>query len=465
MSRSISNSSRAVIVALSFILSSCGSPENPPDIQRIVLVTIDTLRTDHLSLYGYPRETSPFIDSLGKSGVVFDRAYTSMPTTVPSHASLFTSLYPLQHGIRNNFHKLNSDQRTLAEVMRDNGFVTAAFPSVWFLTGRGGGLERGFDVVGTPPRPKQGQEKYRGAQETVSTVIEWLNEKSASDKLFIWVHLFDPHQPLRPPNEQLNEILSLKDEQKMVPFLTKVQKIELDVHGEKNEMLSYVNKYDAEVRYADTQLRRLYDAMLRYDGETLWIITADHGQGLGTHHYKHHSSRLYNEQLQVPLIFHSTTGRFPPARIDALAENIDVFPTLVDLLNLKVEVIPDSVGCSLYPYLVECGEKYCEKSFAFSEQRVFSNRRDDHEKRPEFAVQSSNLKIIKTITGQEQVFDMTSGPYEQKKLAKPAWPEATSALRQEMGQRLEFLLQNAAQEGELVDEEVMNNLRSLGYIQ
>ena len=269
-----------------------------------MLVTLDTLRADHLGVYGYPRPTSPFLDELASRGVVFERAYAPMATTAPSHASIFTSLHPLEHGVMSNGRRLGASFPTLAERLRASGFRTAGFVSThahW----RPLGLDRGFETFDA--RPRESREVYRTADRTVDAALAWLSDCGACDRLMLFVHLFDAHAPLRPPERHLDVFRTAAPDARLAhaTFLAASHRVPTAFYSDDpGRMLFIMDRYDAEVRFVDEQLRRLYDGLASHglsDG-TLWIVTADHGEGLGNHRWMGHG-QAYEESLRVPLIF------------------------------------------------------------------------------------------------------------------------------------------------------------------
>ncbi|MHC4220645.1 MAG: sulfatase, partial [Planctomycetota bacterium] len=182
---------RAVLNRLD--LGDLQTPDPSQRSDRILLITLDTLRADHLSCYGYPRRTSPFIDSIAAEGVRFTRAFAPMATTVPSHASMLTGLYPLQHGVLKNGNRLSDDVGTLPEILASAGFETAGFVS----TNRhfaDGNLHQGFRHF-DEPAPEGLELQYRCAEQTLDTARAWLAQTPPPPRLFLWIHLFDPHMP------------------------------------------------------------------------------------------------------------------------------------------------------------------------------------------------------------------------------------------------------------------------------
>ena len=237
---------------------------------NIVLITIDTLRADHLGSYGAARGPTPALDALASEGLRFENAISPVPLTRPAHASLLTGLYPPEHGIRDNLPaKLDSSIPTLATRLEAAGYHTAAFVGS-FLLGRGSGLEAGFDVFGdgsiAGAGDRIGSTAERRAEEVAAEALEYLS--TARAPFLLWVHFYDPHAPYDPPG-------------------------------------AFSGKgYSGEIAYTDSQVGRLVDR-LRARGlldSTLVVATADHGEGLGDHGEDEHGVLVYEETLRVPLI-------------------------------------------------------------------------------------------------------------------------------------------------------------------
>lgn len=275
-------------------------------LDRIYLIIIDTLRADHLGCYGYPRNTSPFIDSLAKEGILFEKAYSQSSSTCPSHASIFTGLYPFQHRVLANGYVLDDSYTTLAEILRDNGFKTAAFASTdrhFRVTNINQGFDFYEDPVGTMELLGR---VYRSARLTKKNASIWLNNFDTNQKLFLWLHFFDPHIPYRPPKIHIQEI---KESLNRQDFLRYMKNIPTDMEVFENKIYKMYRKiirYDAEIRYVDEELKHFF-SFIDHKGlnkNALWIITSDHGEGLGQHKWYIHGKLLYQEQIHVPLIFY-----------------------------------------------------------------------------------------------------------------------------------------------------------------
>ena len=299
----------------------------------VVLVTIDTLRADHVGAYGSRRGATPNLDALAARGVLVEDAVVQVPQTRPSHASIFTGLYPFEHGLRDNASAgLSPRFETLATVLKAAGYQTAAFIGAYPVS-RASGLARGFDFYGDPFRgdlesPTDDSPNERPASDVVDEALAWLRRPRSPSPLFLWVHLFDPHHPYEPP----------------APFASRFAK----------------EPYDGEVAFADSQLKRLLDALDRSDasGRRLTVVTSDHGEGLGDHGEDEHHLFVYDSTLKVPLILVGA-GLPRGTRVRGQFRSIDLMPTVLDLVgvtsprvtglsraqNLRAgAVIPDNVS-------------------------------------------------------------------------------------------------------------------------
>jgi len=485
-----------ISAGLIFIIAEQKKSKEEP-IDRIILVTIDTLRADHLGSYGYPRRTSPFIDTLSREGIQFQRAFSSMSLTAPSLASIFTSLYPLQHNVHTNDQKLNDLFLTLAELLSTMDYRTAAFVSVPFLGSLN--LHQGFDIF-TIPNPRSymnvtwpkisekanaGEIKglkgpvYGNAMETIYSAIKWVDNLQPTDRFFLWVHLYDPHTPYYPPASFLeiftNE--STQERESSIRFLLEEHHIDFDFYGNNTEeMLGTINRYDGEILFADTELKRLYKHLQRkgLDSHSLWIITSDHGEGLGNHRYLVHDRHIYNEQVRVPLIFRFSSGAFQGLSIDQVVEHVDILPTVMELIGGELRnQIKNIQGVSLVALFSENQEVLPIKDYAFSERIVpqgISLPKDyegGEEEREKFALQNSEYKYIYKTKGTDEFFDLRKDPYELKNMVGSD-TEEEKELRNLIILKVKQLRQDnidIAKPESVVDKETIEQLKALGYIQ
>ncbi len=295
------------------LLSGCtASSEDRPSsaerLENVLLVTFDTTRADHLGCYGGDPRVSPAIDALAARGILFERAYTCVPFTLPAHATLLTGQNPFTHGVRTNgLYRLSQSANTLAESFQSAGAVTAAFVSCSVL-GRSKGLDQGFDVYVDPGSGVDEQEIERPAHDTVDACLRWL--VTIDGPFFLWVHFYDPHAPQREPD---------------------------DLKGVFN------SAYDAEIHHADRNLKRLLDALhSRELLERTWVcITADHGEGLQYHIEQAHGTYLYEATMRVPLVLAHPS--LVTSRVLSPVGLIDVAATLLEIAGLPAL---DTAGAS-----------------------------------------------------------------------------------------------------------------------
>lgn len=275
---------------------------------NVLLITLDTTRADRLGCYGYTGARTPVLDALAASGVLCERVSTVAPMTLPTHTSLFTGLYPAEHGVRTNGRtRLDNSIPTLAEVLTRHGYDTGAFVASFVLDARFG-LARGFrtydDEVSGHEAAADDQHRERNGASVVDAALAWLGARRTAP-FFCWVHLFDPHAPYLPHTDVFGD----------------------DFAG---------RPYDAEIAYVDRQIGRLVDFLKArgLDSKTLVVVIGDHGEGLSEHGETRHGLMLYSATMHVPLIV-TLRDRFAPGRrVAANLSPVDVSPTLLDLLGL-----------------------------------------------------------------------------------------------------------------------------------
>jgi arylsulfatase A-like enzyme len=354
----------AVLLALAALLAAVGC--SSPSAQRrsaanILLITVDTLRADHLSSWGYARATSPTLDALAAEGMRFDQAWSQWPKTGPSFASLFTSTYPKDNGIvRKIGIPLPAGFLMLAESLQRRGYATYAVVSNGAV-GREFYFDQGFDTyVETwklPPEPDGSANTAEVVTREARKVIDGIDR---SKPYFLWVHYIDPHFPYTPPPALLEPYLGDATYEPLATLdVSRGQQRQMggiasgQVLDARTDLGYYVAAYDAEIAYADHQIGLLLDG-LRGRGlleNTLTVFTSDHGESLGEHSYFFDHGRFgFETCLHVPLIFHFP-GRIAP-RVDAQpAELLQVAPTILQFAGAS---LPDGVwlqGHSLMPRL------------------------------------------------------------------------------------------------------------------
>jgi len=306
------------------------SPEGAAP-RNFLLVSIDTLRADHLSAYGYPWETSSNFDALAREGVLFERAYCQIPVTGPSHATLLTGLQPQTHGAYRNGVRMNDSAISLAQILQDSGYRTAAFLSAWTMRSKLTGLDRGFDTYDEDMTDSYGMvNSQRPANETCNRAIAWLGAQDGEEPFFLFLHLFDPHEP----------------------YDLKGGFEDLEVSGEKPPARpGEIVRYDSEIAFADTHMARVIRAVEKrgWLDETLIVVVADHGEAFGEHGYNGHGRRVHEPGIHVPLLFHYPRGLARDRRVEQLAGLIDLAPTVLELMGAKA--LGAHQGKSLAPWL------------------------------------------------------------------------------------------------------------------
>jgi arylsulfatase A-like enzyme len=437
--------------------AACSQPEDAPEPRRVILVTLDTVRADHLSCYGYPLKTSPFLDRLAAEGVLFEHAFSSSSQTGPAHASLLTSLHPAQHGVEANSMLPDPVVPLMAEMFRDLGFETGGFVSVRFLDS----LKTGFRTFDN--RLYEKDSLYRSGPETIDAALEWIEQRGPDDKWFLWLHLFDVHEWLRRPYmdaEALAEIgAAVEPWDEHAAFLAEHHGTHAATFPVRHPFQEAVVDYDARIRSVDRELERLFERVAEHAGdpaETMWVVTSDHGEGLGSHEYLFHGQYVYDEQLHVPLIFHWPEGT-GERRIESLVRLIDVLPTFGELFGF-LQGTPPFQGTSLAGTLRGGPVPPIEAAFAQRGEDALKLKKG-WEKGPIYALRTRGAKYIHHEHGDDELYDLEADPLETTNLADE---ERENAL----GVRAVEIYRHSKGEAPLRrrdDEQTNRDLKGLGY--
>jgi choline-sulfatase len=306
------------------LLQANSGAQTKPSPPHVFLVTIDTLRADHVHCYGDQNIETPALDGLARDGIRFAQAFTPSPITNTSHTSILTGLLPSSHGVTDFAVPLSPAHRTWAEVLHERGYHTAAFIGAVILDSKtlAPGLDRGFDFYDNFPQQANSKSRWgrveRRGMDVVQHAETWLTAHPAGPH-FVWVHLYDPHDPYEPP----------------APY-SRIYKDRL---------------YDGEIAYADSALAH-FIAYLKKQGwyaNSVIVVVGDHGEGLGEHHENTHGIFLYDSTTHVPLIVKlPSTGSAKVKVVDAQVRTIDIMPTVLDLLGAIAPAQLD--GESMQPY-------------------------------------------------------------------------------------------------------------------
>jgi choline-sulfatase len=306
--------------ALSPVRSTVPSKSSAPD---IFLITIDTLRADHVHCYGYANGSTPALDALAKDGVRFTNAFTPSPITNTSHASILTGLLPGSHGVTDFAVPLASAHPTIAELLKTHGYRSAAFIGAVILDSKSlaPGFDRGFDFYDNFPERSSSKSRWgrleRRGMDVVSHAENWLAKHPAGPH-FVWVHLYDPHDPYEPP-----------------PAFAQTYKDHL---------------YDGEVAYADSALAH-FIGYLKTSGKyqnSLILVVGDHGEGLGEHREDTHGIYLYDSTTHVPLIVKLPGRESAGTSVTPQVRTVDIVPTLLDLAGAAAPAKSDGESLRVY---------------------------------------------------------------------------------------------------------------------
>lgn len=474
-----------------FVLGGC---ESHPKL-NILWITADTLRADHLGCYGYGRQTSPHIDELASRSVQFMEASTPVNLTNPSHISMFTAKYSKNHGVYTNWSALDKSHVTLAEIFKRKGYKTAALVSTNHLNAEISGLGRGFDFYRNILKPEA------RADETVKDALAWMKE-NGKERFFVWIHLFDPHLPYNPPPpydkifdpeyngwgkiffDVYNRKLPAQDfasspelNHSQVETLTSIAQGKLlnsDIFFNKigltEQDVEYARSlYDGEIRFMDEQIGLLFKEMgnLGLGSNTIIVFTADHGESLAEHGIYFDHKGLYEDTMKIPLIIYMP-GK-PPGKIGSEVYNMDILPTLLDMLHISVssEIKEAFDGKSLFPLMQ--GETLEVRDKFFLEQKNnLAKSIKSHGFKYIMPVPENFVHFPNDYIHQEELYDlrsdpgekinlMTNGnlqdtPYKDLKADLKSWAGKTWAVKRD-SKALENL-----------NQEQRDRLKALGYI-
>lgn len=460
-----SRASRAAGLACALLLAAgCGGGEEggdapgyrPPLAANLLLVSIDTARADHFGCYGYHRPTSPAIDTLAAEGQRFEAAYTVMPTTLPAHAAMLTSQYPRQMGVRSNLGVLSEGELTLAERLRARGFATAAFVSAKVLHAETR-IDQGFDTFRAP---EVGQWRGNHAR---SLAGEWLGEH-ATERFFCFVHLYDPHVPYD-PGEEDRAAFDVQSEHPLPPvdvvaFMASPERLTPDVVEDS------IDAYDAEIAFADRQVGMLLRQLENFGllEKTVVIVLSDHGETFDELAAEYgyafdHGEFLHPRELRVPFLLRAPAAfGFPPRAIAQPISLLDVLPTALELCGVPCEAPHE--GRSLVPLLAG-GE--VEGATIVAERHGFVTPPNAWMQGEERALLHDPWLLVRSDGRGTRLFHLDDDPLAIHDLSATAAEEATR-----LESRLERWLETRTPRADRVDPAAIGSerdetLRGLGY--
>jgi len=406
------------VLFVGFVFGACS---RAPEIGPVILISIDTLRADHLPAYGYTKIRTPNIDALAAGGTVFERAWTHAPQTLPAHTSILSGQLPFATGVRDNIgFTVKPGQWFVQKALGARGWPTGGFVSAYVLRSATG-IGQGFDTYDSEMPPSTGEmsigQVQRSGEHTLAAAEKWLEARDRSKPFFLFFHIYEPHKPYAPPAR-------------------------FESYG----------PYDGEIAYADEIVGRLFDrlrAMELYDRSTI-LLLSDHGEGLGDHGEQEHGLFIYHETMHVPLIV-KLPGRHAARRAAEPVQHIDIAPTILDLAGAPGEA--SLTGRSLRPLLEGTGTIpdtgiYAESLFAryhFGWSELYS-------------LTDARYRLIRAP--RDELFDQQNDPEERTSIAADR-PQVSQAMRAAIGK----LIANAAITApSAVSDEDRARLAALGYV-
>ena len=446
-----------------FCSSGCSNGPGAKGPPNVLMISIDTLRKDHCSAYGYERDTTPNLRVLAEEGARFDLAYAPSSSTAPSHATMFTSLYPITHQVLKQGHTLSERDYTLAEHLNANGFQTAAVVASFVLDEKFG-FAQGFTFYDDDFRASTAtihQRYWKGqtdiidqhAVETTRKAIGWLNKQRSWERpFFLFVHYFDPHAPYAPPE----------------PFSSRFA----PPGRQPTELENIIGRYDGEIALTDREIGKLFETLKEagLDENTLVLVTSDHGEGLGQHDHLGHSINIYEEAIRVPLLFRWPNRIAKGCVFSAPVEQVDLAPTILDLIGVKADGFSFQ-GRSLAAVLRGDGDASLDADRpVYLYREYFEGRRMKLHSGEQVWLKGGKSGIRagkwKYIEGKEEntreLFDLVADPQEQRNCITTFSQEAA-----ELASQLKAWEQGHSRKKSLkekISEEDLNRLKALGYV-
>lgn len=393
--------------------------------RNLIFISLDTTRADRLGCYGWKDASTPVLDGLASRGVLFERAYAPVPLTLPSHTTMFTGLYPPEHGVHNNGQaSLPASLPTLATELQASGYDTAAFVAA-FVLDKKFGLSRGFDHynddLSQADQSLHGHHRSREGRIVISSAMQWI-ERRKENPFFCWIHLFDPHFPYSSHPDRF-----------------------------KDQFAS--DPYDGELAYVDQEIGRLLKKLDEAEllESTTIVIVGDHGESLNDHGERAHGMTLYEPVLRVPLLIINAPGSTAGHRVAQPVSLVDLFPTLLESMQGRKDL--QCSGRSLLPCLrgesLDPGNCYAETDEPFQTAHWA----------PQKALINSNVKYIRSP--KPELYDLRADPGELNNLASIS-PDLLQEMDTQLMAMEHAMADRVTKAIELTDQE-RQTLNSLGY--
>lgn len=429
---------------------------------NVLVVSLDTLRSDHLPTYGYERDTAPTLTAIAAEGALMERTWSLAPQTDGTHASMFTGRFASSHGKYDHHHKLGDTEITFAEHFREHGYRTwAVATSLKFLTKSG--FDQGFEDW---ELYAEGRVVPRG-NEAEARALEQMQTDDGAPWLG-FVHFFDVHAPYTPPKRHREVFLKGEPAIKPRNTIRWLRRHRRDAVLPQKKLRALVDLYDGGIHHVDERMERVWAAAKATDRETIVVITSDHGEAFHEHQYLGHSEVLWEEVMRIPWLVWAPGRVQPGQRLDTVAQTVDLFPTITDLAGLPPA--PDRDGASFGPALTGSGPTPAP-------DRVVALQENDHwgvvRQLPEglfkLTTRVGEHKRDKLVAGEDariadaRLFNLTDDPGERVDL----WATETG-IRELLVEDLKALgsddpNRNTIERTDMTDEE-LDGLRAIGYV-
>ncbi len=462
---------------LCLLLCSCPQGRIKPIARHVIFISLDTTRPDHIGCYGNPWVTTPNLDRLASESILFTRYMTAVPTTLPSHTSLFTGKYPHHHGNPQNGYMVNRDNVMLTEILKSAGYQTLGFIGSFALDSRFD-FSQGFDYYDQSYEHFVGEgtltEHERSAQSVTRSVISYLSAQPATHPLFLFVHYFDPHKPFDPP-APFDSMYRWEDENNnhssgriTVSYPCSHSLSEENWQLSKKAAVGYAG----EISYMDHHLGNLL-TFLKEKGildEAILVVTSDHGENFWEHMpYFHHGTSTHQTSMHAVCMIRLPAGAHGGTIVDKPLSSIDILPALLQYLSLSV---PDGIDGKAFDFnkcAASIGDRFvygqATLTTPWKVPAVSSGWEHSNKAR---CVRSGNLVYMQTpYARSEELYDLSSDPYEQHNLLRSPSPPITSVAR-ELKQKLETWAASADPLESFPEkarrEETIEKLKALGYM-
>ncbi|MFT5287349.1 MAG: arylsulfatase [Planctomycetota bacterium] len=447
----------AILLVMS--LASCGdsAPPSPKVDLNLLLITIDTTRSDGLTCYGGREGTTPNIDMLAERSVLFERAYSATNVTKPAHLSIMSGQRSIDHGVFNNQVLIPKQIEALPLLMQSSGYQTAGFVGAIQLGEQTGW--QGFDVIEGPVQPKI----QRVAEAVADSALAWLRKRE-SRPFFLWTHFFDPHTLYTPPKKFAKPFYKADWRSSKGALISDnpwfkdwdYAAMPLWIEGITDPRYAK-GMYAGELGYTDSQIARLFEFLKaeQLEEQTVVVLTADHGEHFGEHGIFYDHTGLYETALKIPLIIHVPGGQ-AGTRSRELVTQLDVLPTLVELFQLPA--IGSGDGASLMPIL-KVGSTLRKE-----DRTLIFESAHNHQ----VAIRKDDWKLIwginqehRFLGGEPELFNLAEDPEELNNLFD-AHPEIVAELRPQVESWIEMGV-ISAKDMPTMSDEALEGIEDLGY--